>query len=220
MQVFFTGIKGRCRSDRVELFFVFYYSSQIKFLIESYMTSWTDVRIPLTGFHTEVPISNRLTSENAVSKALLGNRNETNNVLNILLVALTTSTVFLSVTMALSEERYLKPADILFTQDSISAKFQNGARIRDVLQALLDKRIKVSDIPLMRIVKNFNKWWSFDNRRLWLFREMASRGRCEEVKVRIIPFDEDEWEKKYTTKNGGKSVHIRGRLGNSFRLLL
>ena len=51
------------------------------------------------------------------------------------------------------------------------------------------------------------KWFTADNRRLWVFRDLERLGKCTTIPVRIIiniPVG------KFTTKNGGTSVRVRG----------
>lgn len=109
--------------------------------------------------------------------------------------------------------QYLKPSEIRYTQDSISSRFSKSKKtLQETLQSLLRKGIPKRDVPMIRVVQRNGKWWSFDNRRLWVFKELEKEGGCKIIKVEVVPIDENEWRKKFTTQNDGTSVRIRGRL--------
>jgi hypothetical protein len=66
--------------------------------------------------------------------------------------------------------------------------------------------ISVRDIPTIPVVKRNNKWFTADNRRLWVFRNLEKLGKCSEIDVTegyYIP------SSKFTTINGGVDVTVR-----------
>ena len=64
----------------------------------------------------------------------------------------------------------------------------------------------IHSIPTISVVKKDNKWYTADNRRLWVFRNLERLGKCNEIRVTegyYIP------SSKFTTYNGGESVVVR-----------
>lgn len=52
------------------------------------------------------------------------------------------------------------------------------------------------------------RWYTLDNRRLWVFKKLEESGRITDVDVNIVSED-DLTAKKFTTTNCGVSVRIR-----------
>ncbi|KAL4230017.1 hypothetical protein ACF0H5_010404 [Mactra antiquata] len=107
----------------------------------------------------------------------------------------------------------LRPSKIRYSQDSISNRFCDGELIGEVLDDLCDKRIRKRDIPMIEVALVNGKWYTADNRRLWVFRKLEELGKC-----RKIPVDEiDEIPPyKMTTQNNGKDVRVRGYPGGEW----
>lgn len=111
----------------------------------------------------------------------------------------------------------LNPLDIYFCQDTISSKFRircrhSNKRIGETLDELCEGRLSIYHIPTISVMKKNGKWFTADNRRLWVFRELERLGKCESVPVNLIddiPYD------KFTTENGGASVEVRGEPGGT-----
>lgn len=101
----------------------------------------------------------------------------------------------------------MAPSKIFFTQNSIAAEFQNGYSVNETLREIELGEMFVEDFPAMRVVKMNNKYYSLDNRRLYVFRVLEKRGKLKSVDVRIV---ERVLQGRITTKNGGRSVKIRG----------
>ncbi|XP_053400810.1 uncharacterized protein LOC123558238 [Mercenaria mercenaria] len=106
---------------------------------------------------------------------------------------------------------YLKPSEIFFSQDSINNVFDKNCGhkykpIGETLDALCEGRCSVGSIPTISVVKHNNKWFTADNRRLWVFRNLERLGKCDKIYVSegfYIP------PSKFTTYNGGESVYVR-----------
>jgi hypothetical protein len=60
----------------------------------------------------------------------------------------------------------------------------------------------------MRVFKKDGKWFSMDNRRLWVFRKLEAEGHIKDVTVRHTSRDKLP-DDKFTTQNGGADVSIR-----------
>lgn len=53
------------------------------------------------------------------------------------------------------------------------------------------------------------RWWSYTgNRRLWVFKQLASEGKLQNVEVRVV--DRKIQPFRLSTRDGGESVRVRG----------
>lgn len=107
--------------------------------------------------------------------------------------------------------RLMRPSEIYYSQDSINNVFGSGSyrncSIGSTLDSLCDdNRITVYSIPTIGVMQKGGRWYTGDNRRLWVFRQLERLGKCTEIPVRstYIP------ENKFTTKNQGESIRVRG----------
>ncbi|CAG2219457.1 unnamed protein product [Mytilus edulis] len=113
----------------------------------------------------------------------------------------------------------LRPSEIYFTQSSISSIFgrrtsHRSKEIGDTLDDLAEGRISIRSIPKISVMKENGKWWTADNRRLWIFRYLEKLKKCTEIPVAII-FSIDS--RKRSSTNGGTDVSIcRGRSPGGF----
>ena len=107
----------------------------------------------------------------------------------------------------------LKPSDILYSQDSICKQFSCGIRyIGDTLDQLLIDSSYIQRIPNIQVVERNGTLFSMDNRRLWVFKKAEEFGCFEKVAViRTRKFNRN----KFTTKNGGTSIRVRGDPGGN-----
>ncbi|XP_077870169.1 uncharacterized protein LOC144363093 [Saccoglossus kowalevskii] len=105
----------------------------------------------------------------------------------------------------------LRPSQIYFLHDSIDCRFQDKTNMLETFRQLLYKEINPAAIQPIAVFDKNDKWWVYaGNRRLYLFRKLEEYGVVKYItawKVRKI--DPDEWKKRNTTTNGGRSVSIR-----------
>ncbi|XP_071142953.1 uncharacterized protein [Mytilus edulis] len=104
----------------------------------------------------------------------------------------------------------LRPSEIYFTQSSISSTFGKRTSHRrkgigDTLDDLAEGRISIRSIPKISVMKENGKWWTADNRRLWIFRYLEKLKKCTEIPVNIT--DSIDSRKRSST-NGGTDVRI------------
>lgn len=104
----------------------------------------------------------------------------------------------------------LKPSEIYFTQSSISSTFgrstqHNRKKIGETLDDLVKGHCSVQSIPRIGVLKEGGKWWTADNRRLWIFRHLEKLGKCTTIPVNIIYCIDS---RKRTTNNGGTDIRI------------
>ena len=102
----------------------------------------------------------------------------------------------------------LKPSEIFYSQDSISNKFNNGDTIDSTLNECRYNSFKVALIPNIRVCQKNGRWYTLDNRRLWIFKRLEEEGRITDIEVDTVSSGLLTAE-KFTTKNGGVSVRIR-----------
>ncbi|KAL3859189.1 hypothetical protein ACJMK2_009418 [Sinanodonta woodiana] len=107
----------------------------------------------------------------------------------------------------------LKPSSIYFSQDTIKNCFNSHGTIGSVLDNIYEGTILINTIPMISICQKDGKWFTTDNRRLWIFRELEQLGKCSEIDVRVTHIIPDN---KFTTNNGGVSVTVRGNPGSKY----
>jgi hypothetical protein len=103
--------------------------------------------------------------------------------------------------------RTIDPAAVRFSQSSIGRNFSAGGSVDDLAASLRSGTTKPGDIPEIRLVEKDGQLFSLDNRRLEAFRQAGVK-----VPYRMATPEEASAEVwKFTTKNGGESVRIRGQ---------
>lgn len=103
----------------------------------------------------------------------------------------------------------LHPANIHFTQNSVSDTFRDGTTIDDSLNDLVRGVVNKWDIPMTKVVFRWGRWWTLNNRRLLVFKKFR---RCGKIKAEIIPWarmNKELWKRKFTTENQGVFVRVR-----------
>eukprot|EP00434_Breviolum_minutum_P030543 symbB.v1.2.027012.t1/scaffold2631.1/size74421/7 len=102
-------------------------------------------------------------------------------------------------------KKYMNPADIFYTQDSISSKFQCGKLVKRTMELLASRSLDILEIPLIRVFLWDGRWHSQDNRRLWAFKTAGLTS----VPVQVVQ-KESVKSSKLTTENRGASIRMRG----------
>ncbi len=70
------------------------------------------------------------------------------------------------------------PAHILYTQDSISDRFSGGKLITTLSDGLKNETVKASDVDPLMVDLWEGRLYSYDNRRLWAFKQAKKQVRC------------------------------------------
>lgn len=100
----------------------------------------------------------------------------------------------------------LRPSQIRFTQSSISNKLSDGTKIGELLDDVVVGRCFASAIKPIEVVWHDGKWYSNDNRRLWVLKQLEHLQKVDLIIVKkVCKIHRD----KFTTKNEGTSVQIR-----------
>ncbi|GAQ79822.1 hypothetical protein KFL_000390110 [Klebsormidium nitens] len=78
-----------------------------------------------------------------------------------------------------------------------AARASRGQPLTEVLELLRGGVMKVADLPPIRVVRHEDKWWSLDNRRLWVLKQL---GRP--ISVQVVNDHKELFEKRTTIEMG------------------
>lgn len=97
--------------------------------------------------------------------------------------------------------RRLKPEEIQNTQLTVNRSFTNGGSVRAAMAALVTGAKRIEDFPLIRVAwsESGQRWYSADNRRLFIFKVVAPLLDLEDVEVAVI-----NWTWEFDCKNNQK----------------
>jgi hypothetical protein len=101
----------------------------------------------------------------------------------------------------------IDPAAVRFSQSSIRPSFSSGGTIEDLAEGLRNGSVDPAKLPPIRLVDRKGVLYTLDNRRLWAFRQARIP-----IPYRMATPEEvvaEAW--KFTTKNGGTSIRVRGK---------
>ena len=104
----------------------------------------------------------------------------------------------------------MRPSDIYYSQDSISVEFDNGYTIFSTLNACRKHPFVIDKISPIRVCNIYGKWYTLDNRRLWIFKRLEEEGHISDVWVHYVGRHQLP-DSKFTTTTEGESVEIRQR---------
>ncbi|XP_045213512.2 uncharacterized protein LOC123564200 [Mercenaria mercenaria] len=102
---------------------------------------------------------------------------------------------------------YLSPDDIRFSQDTIAATFANGKAIGKTLDALVRMEVFITEIPPISVAKENGVFFTRNNRRLWVYKQLAAMNRCSFIpciRAHFVP------KEQLTTEIGGHEIIVRG----------
>ena len=102
----------------------------------------------------------------------------------------------------------MKPSEIFYSQNSIKYRFENGRTISSTFDVCVKEPDVIKRIRKMRVFQKDGKWFSMDNRRLWVFKKLEAEGHIKDVSVKRTSINQLP-DDKFTTKNGGVDVYIR-----------
>ncbi|HEY1028120.1 MAG TPA: hypothetical protein VGE28_10915, partial [Pseudomonas sp.] len=101
---------------------------------------------------------------------------------------------------------YANPADIKFTQNSVSNTFKDGQSLQTTIDGLKSGKISPDALPPIRVFEKDGVIYSLDNRRLLAVSQAG-------VPIKIVPATQAEVVKeawKMTNPNGGEIICARG----------
>ena len=105
----------------------------------------------------------------------------------------------------------LAPSVIRYSQDSISNTFGDstnhaGQYIGETLDEIVSNPDTADLIPYISVFNKDDKWFTSDNRRLWVFKKAEERGIVRSIDVYVTYGIDDS---KFTTTSDGKYVRVR-----------
>lgn len=82
----------------------------------------------------------------------------------------------------------LKPSDICFKQKLLPSSFDDGIPLRETLQQLVNEKVLIEDLPTIDVVWCHKQWvwYTLNNRRLWVFRELEKLKKCRYIATRRV----------------------------------
>lgn len=108
-----------------------------------------------------------------------------------------------------SNAQYIeKTFSIGFPQPTISQNFSKGGDLNDMISALRSGKLKITDVPIIRVVEYKGKLFTLDNRRLAAFQNAG----IKEIPVQRVSLNDpiifDEFFDKYNPVNGGRNTVV------------
>jgi hypothetical protein len=97
----------------------------------------------------------------------------------------------------------IDPNVVMYTHSRIRPIFTGcGGRLEDTLLDIVENRLRVEDLPPITVIENEGNYFSLNNRRLYVLRQLRSQGLLtnNSVQVHLKPALERE-KKKYTPEN-------------------
>ncbi|CAE7879447.1 unnamed protein product [Symbiodinium sp. KB8] len=116
------------------------------------------------------------------------------------------SSLSLSSSVAIQDGDRLRLEEIFYTQDSIKRSFQDGRTLKQMRSELMSDQKTLMQIPRITVVRHEGRWFSVDNRRLWVFNQVFPGSKSIPVCHGIQ--DHRFWN-KLTTTDGGRTVRVR-----------
>lgn len=109
---------------------------------------------------------------------------------------------------------------IRFSQDSMNSKFSpqspfKGQSVGHILDKILQGRGHYLLLLLQkyRVTHRNGVWYTINNRSLWVFKQLATRGYLKYVPALQVA---DIRKNRMTTKNAGKRIYVFGKVGGKF----
>lgn len=82
----------------------------------------------------------------------------------------------------------IKPSTIYFTHSKIRKQFTGcGKMLNETLEELASGKTQISSIPTIKVYTDGTNFYSMNNRRLWVFKELENRGLIDTISVYLEP---------------------------------
>lgn len=90
----------------------------------------------------------------------------------------------------------LKPSEIRFTKNLLASEFDNGIPLSETFTQIKNGEILLEDVPAIEVVFYPEKWewFTLNNRRLWVLKELEKIGKCRYVKTKRVEYQENIFE--------------------------
>jgi hypothetical protein len=99
----------------------------------------------------------------------------------------------------MSKEKLIKidPLIIYFTHSKIRNRFTGCNKlIEETKEEIIKGETKITDIPKIMVYYDGEKYYSQNNRRLWLFKSLKNENRLDEIEVRLQYCDKKKFSNK------------------------
>lgn len=112
---------------------------------------------------------------------------------------------------------YLKPSEIRYTHDQITAHFNDGRSMLSTFVGLLYKKIDIKfggkDVPPIEVMqteeRNQKVWFVVNgNRRLYVFKKLQKYGVITNMQVVARKYDSLEMDKQFLTRTQGRTISV------------
>ncbi|KAL5266647.1 hypothetical protein ACHWQZ_G003874 [Mnemiopsis leidyi] len=106
---------------------------------------------------------------------------------------------------------FLNPMEVRYTNETISAKFQDGRTVDSTIAEIKNGLADINDIPTIKVVQNLGDgtWWSLNNRRLHVFRSLYKTGHLTTIPCQNVSKKTNYQTRWENLKSGGKTVRVR-----------
>ena len=74
---------------------------------------------------------------------------------------------------------------------SIPSQFADGKSLQETFDLIAKREMRKRDLPIIDVFWKEGAYWTLSNRRLAVFSELERRKLAKQVKIKIIPFDEN-----------------------------
>lgn len=102
---------------------------------------------------------------------------------------------------------WINPSEVRYTKATISDCFEDGQRLTSVYDKIVQQKFKVEDIAPIRVTRKDGEWWSLDNRRLYLLKQLESEKLLDLVQMKQVEVTSAE-AKSFETKFEGRHVNF------------
>eukprot|EP01084_Bolivina_argentea_P233464 393215_1 len=127
--------------------------------------------------------SSQVSSQPSSYKKVLINHNGSMNILTV-------KNINSHSNIQQQDDKYiiLSPREIYYTQESIRSRWSDKCRHSDktihwTLNQLQRQIINLESIPNIKVVFHNNRWYSLDNRRLWVFKQFGNDVKCKKARL-------------------------------------
>jgi len=121
----------------------------------------------------------------------------------------------------LGEIHWVRPHEIHFTHNQISPKFRNGTALDKAIRDILAGTMSFHSLPPILCVEVEGKWFSLNNRRLYVARVLASQLENFFIQIDLVEFmhpkvqqvkdGRSKWDRAFSTKDGGFTVQVKSK---------
>lgn len=92
----------------------------------------------------------------------------------------------------------IDPSIIYHTHSRIRNTFSGcGKKVEDTLADLINKRIKITDIPIITVEYDGERFYSLNNRRLYVMKKCKEFGLINLIQVRVKFVKKDKYKSTY-----------------------